>query len=391
MIYKGFATLMLLCYHVTCRPLSPKILKDDDKVTRCIVEVISDTLSKPSLPLSDECSKILREDETVLAMVHHQNLLRELEELTHNGESSAKQRSLKGDKKWNYPNAEWNEAENLEKRDERGEDLNGQGGSHVKKALLSKEEEDMVRYKKSKEQNKKSEELNMEEHHEDKEALTSKDGTKAVTHASKEEVVNKDKESSEGRHGESSEEDQSSSELGQEERDLLKIDELLKKIAKHELENKQGEKKHRSEGKDDGSMGNEHGLMSVEKRVQENASDEETDQFEAGQKGMKILGVGTHLQGGGGKQSLEQQEIEDKGRHHFGVDLKKRREGEIEQEWKRNRDLESSKDEDSEDEEEEGEEEEKRVKYKDDELRNLVKIEEELKEVAKKLREIRQG
>ncbi|XP_072106670.1 uncharacterized protein, partial [Mobula birostris] len=363
-------------------------------VTRCIAEVISDTLSKPSLPLSDECSKILKEDETVLAMVHHQNLLRELEELTHHGESSAKQRSLNGDKKWNYPMAgvtEWNEAENLEKRDEKGEDLNGQGGSHVKKDLLSKEEEDMVQYRKSKEQNKKSEEPNMEEQHEDKEAVNSKDDTKAVVHASKEEVVGKDKESSERRHGESSEEDQSSSEVGQEERDLLKIDELLKKIAKQELGNKQGGKKHWGGGKDDRSTGNEHGPLSVEKRVQENASDEETDQFEAGQKGMKMLEVGTHLQGEGSKQSLEQQEIEDKRHHHFSVDLKKRHEGEIEQEWKRNRDLESSKEEDSEDEEEEGEEEEKRVKYEVGKLRNLAEIEKELKEVAEKLREIRRG
>ncbi|XP_051900367.1 chromogranin-A-like [Pristis pectinata] len=400
MIYEGLTAWMLLCYQVTCRPLSSEILKEDEKVTRCIVEVISDTLSKPNpLPLSNECSKILKEDERVLAMVHHQNLLRELEELTHHGESSAQQKPLKSDKKWNYPTAEsveWKEQGNLEKRlvslkkdgrDERRDNLNSQGGSNVKKNIPSKEEGDMKKYEKSKG-------VNMEEEHKDKEIINGEDDTKVVMHASQEEVGDEDKGSSEKRQSESSEEDQSSNELGQEERDLLKIDELIEKIAKQELESrevKQGEKKHWSKEKDDVDRRDDHGQTSVKKRVQENASDEETGQFEAEQKGLKILETQTHLQGTSDKHSLEQEVGEGKRHHRFDVDLKKRREGDTEQLWKRQRDLENGKEEEEgEGEEEEGEE-ERKLRHEEHELRNLAEIEKELKEVAEKLRDIRRG
>ncbi|NXJ73745.1 CMGA protein, partial [Trogon melanurus] len=55
-------------------------------VMKCIVEVISDTLSKPNpLPISEECLETLREDERIISILRHQNLLRELQEIAAQG------------------------------------------------------------------------------------------------------------------------------------------------------------------------------------------------------------------------------------------------------------------------------------------------------------------
>ncbi|XP_069764189.1 coiled-coil domain-containing glutamate-rich protein 2-like isoform X2 [Narcine bancroftii] len=317
-------------------------------------------------------------------MVYHQNLLKELEELTHHGENSAKPKLLKSDIKWNYPMAEsreWNEDDNLERRpvsfkkEEINEQMNNQGRLHAKKNITSNGEEDLKGYEKSKE-------VSTEGQHKGK----GEDDTKVIMHASKD----GDKGSSEKRHGESSEEeDQRSDELGQEQHDLLKINELIEKIAKQELESRedqQGErKKHRSEEEGDVSKRYENGQESVKKRVEENASDEETNQFETEQKGLKILEAQTHLQGSADKHSLEQEQREGKGHSHFRMDLKRRREDLIDYQWKRLHGLENGKDDD----EEEGEG--MKRKRKEHELRNLMEIEEELKEVAEKLKDIRQG
>uniref|UniRef100_A0A8B9NE01 Chromogranin-A n=1 Tax=Accipiter nisus TaxID=211598 RepID=A0A8B9NE01_9AVES len=49
---------------------------------KCIVEVISDTLSKPNpLPISEECLETLRGDERIISILRHQNLLKELQEI----------------------------------------------------------------------------------------------------------------------------------------------------------------------------------------------------------------------------------------------------------------------------------------------------------------------
>ncbi|NXJ61897.1 CMGA protein, partial [Rostratula benghalensis] len=55
-------------------------------VMKCIVEVISDTLSKPNpLPISDECLETLRGDERIISILRHQNLLKELQEIAAQG------------------------------------------------------------------------------------------------------------------------------------------------------------------------------------------------------------------------------------------------------------------------------------------------------------------
>ncbi|NXA37091.1 CMGA protein, partial [Eudromia elegans] len=55
-------------------------------VMKCIVEVISDTLSKPNpLPISEECLETLRGDERIISILRHQNLLKELQEIAVQG------------------------------------------------------------------------------------------------------------------------------------------------------------------------------------------------------------------------------------------------------------------------------------------------------------------
>ncbi|NXG33539.1 CMGA protein, partial [Dromaius novaehollandiae] len=56
------------------------------QVMKCIVEVISDTLSKPNpLPISEECLETLRGDERIISILRHQNLLKELQEIAVQG------------------------------------------------------------------------------------------------------------------------------------------------------------------------------------------------------------------------------------------------------------------------------------------------------------------
>uniref|UniRef100_A0A452GRM2 Chromogranin-A n=1 Tax=Gopherus agassizii TaxID=38772 RepID=A0A452GRM2_9SAUR len=81
----GFAVL-LLAVQVISLPVTNPMNKGDAKVMKCIVEVISDTLSKPSpLPISQECLETLRGDERIISILRHQNLLKELQELAVQG------------------------------------------------------------------------------------------------------------------------------------------------------------------------------------------------------------------------------------------------------------------------------------------------------------------
>ncbi|XP_051052464.1 chromogranin-A [Phodopus roborovskii] len=56
------------------------------QVMKCVLEVISDSLSKPSpMPVSPECLETLQGDERVLSILRHQNLLKELQDLALQG------------------------------------------------------------------------------------------------------------------------------------------------------------------------------------------------------------------------------------------------------------------------------------------------------------------
>ncbi|XP_012580103.1 PREDICTED: chromogranin-A [Condylura cristata] len=78
--------LLLCAGQVTALPVNSPMSKGDTEVMKCIVEVISDTLSKPSpMPVSQECFETLRGDERILSILRHQNLLKELQDLALQG------------------------------------------------------------------------------------------------------------------------------------------------------------------------------------------------------------------------------------------------------------------------------------------------------------------
>ncbi|NXH10372.1 CMGA protein, partial [Bucco capensis] len=78
--------VLLLAVPAVSLPVTNDMNKGDTKVMKCIVEVISDTLSKPNpLPISDECLETLRGDERIISILRHQNLLKELQEIAAQG------------------------------------------------------------------------------------------------------------------------------------------------------------------------------------------------------------------------------------------------------------------------------------------------------------------
>ncbi|XP_027725810.1 chromogranin-A [Vombatus ursinus] len=96
MSFPAFLVLLFLAVQVIAFPVNSPANKSDTKVMRCIVEVISDTLSKPSpLPISEDCFETLRGDERIISILRHQNLLKELQELAIQGASERAQQQKK--------------------------------------------------------------------------------------------------------------------------------------------------------------------------------------------------------------------------------------------------------------------------------------------------------
>ncbi|XP_076704120.2 chromogranin-A isoform X1 [Callospermophilus lateralis] len=88
--------LLLCAGQVTALPVNSPMNKGDTEVMKCIVEVISDTLSKPSpTPVSQECLETLRGDERILSILRHQNLLKELQDLALQGAKERAQQHKK--------------------------------------------------------------------------------------------------------------------------------------------------------------------------------------------------------------------------------------------------------------------------------------------------------
>ncbi|XP_053457662.1 chromogranin-A [Nycticebus coucang] len=88
--------LLLCAGQVTALPVNSPMNKGDTEVMKCIVEVISDTLSKPSpMPVSHECFETLRGDERILSILRHQNLLKELQDLALQGAKERAQQQKK--------------------------------------------------------------------------------------------------------------------------------------------------------------------------------------------------------------------------------------------------------------------------------------------------------
>ncbi|XP_036591591.1 chromogranin-A [Trichosurus vulpecula] len=96
MSFPAFLILLVSAMQVIALPVNSPANQSDTKVMRCIVEVISDTLSKPSpLPISEDCFETLRGDERIISILRHQNLLKELQELAIQGANERAQQQKK--------------------------------------------------------------------------------------------------------------------------------------------------------------------------------------------------------------------------------------------------------------------------------------------------------
>ncbi|KAM5129019.1 chromogranin-A [Mantella aurantiaca] len=96
MLSVGVLSLALCAAQVLSLPVSSVESEDDTKVMKCIVEVISDTLSKPNpVPITQDCLETLRGDERIISILRHQNLLKELQELASQGAVERLQKAKK--------------------------------------------------------------------------------------------------------------------------------------------------------------------------------------------------------------------------------------------------------------------------------------------------------
>ncbi|KAJ1109097.1 hypothetical protein NDU88_006463, partial [Pleurodeles waltl] len=84
MVLTGCVFLVLFCFRADSVPLSAQLSEEEEKVSKCIMEVLADTLSNPiPAQISSNCRRILKEDERIVSMLKHQHLMRELEDLNH--------------------------------------------------------------------------------------------------------------------------------------------------------------------------------------------------------------------------------------------------------------------------------------------------------------------
>ncbi|XP_030074883.1 coiled-coil domain-containing glutamate-rich protein 2 [Microcaecilia unicolor] len=432
MISAGCFLLVCLCLQVSSVPLSTQLSEEEEKVTKCIVEVLVDSMSKPSPgEVSSECLKILKEDERILAMMHHQHLLKELEDLAHRENSKHRLGHEGGHSIWE---SEKNEEEELKKRNAVAEAVHQKGDSKrtpvegngkeemVRKESESKQEhEDVKEFEKS-----KTIEETIKEHKVSEGEKETRELLEEAKELLEDEEEKRKRSSPENQWTEDFEDDKRN---GKEEKRNkgFQLNEMLHKtggikrlFSEEEGSLENGEKyrhgeflgshhhhhhhhhqdhhgNHQDWDKEEEEEDKRSGVhpKSIHKRMDEKASDEETAQFEAEEKGVKVSNSKTHLHGVHGEHHLGSNLWKDKRHfHHHQADseneeLRKRHH---EEEPHHNSEAEEEEEEEEEErEEEEKEEEEEEEENEERELDDLKEIEFELKKTAEKLGELHRG
>ncbi|KAF7242465.1 Chromogranin-A, partial [Varanus komodoensis] len=385
-------------------PLASQLTEEDEKVTKCITEILADALTRPSpVPATNECMKILREDERVLAMLHHQHLLTELEEL-------AQQENMKHRLGQQGSRAAW------ERGEEEQEDVKKRGSTPTQQKEAASEE---MRQENGE---RKNEERAFREYEKTEEKVTEagvsqgEEDQAAFEKEAKAVMEGTDEEEEEMRKKKSSSETWSSKEyfghvkkrgprqprikevMLHRDADVRKRSGLVKRhfrLEEEEEDNHPEEepKKYHHQG---GNEGHRHDAWEEEEeeeekrsdlsqRVAEKASDEETAQFEEEEKGVTFSSSQAHLHGDWKPwQEGEAEEKEGGVRHGHhrkpsASDLKKRHQKDAG--YPKGRHHGHDEDEDG------GEASQNQV----EELEALEEIERDLKRAAKKLEELKRG
>ncbi|XP_042295031.1 coiled-coil domain-containing glutamate-rich protein 2 [Sceloporus undulatus] len=411
MLLGGLSFLLLSLCSALALPLTTQLSEEDERVTRCITEILADTLSRPSpIPVTGECMKILREDERVLAMLHHQHLLNELEELTHQENIKHHLGHEGGRDAWE---GEENEQEDVKKRDKK-QTLDREAGSEQMReqnAGRKEEEQETKEYEKTEKTEEKVKEEKVSEgqdHHKAleeqvKELMEEEDEEKAEEEEDEARKKKKRRSSSEtwsskeyfGHIKKRGPDQPKIREVMLEENQDDKRNGLIKRHFKveEEEEDESSEEepkryhhrgfnkgRHHENWEDEEEDEEVKKRPSLAKRVAEKASDEETAQFEEQEKGVKVSNSQIHLHGGWKPWQKKEQEEELRHGHHHkqaGLDLKKRHEKDVM--YPKDRHHSHS-----------GEEDEREASP-DEELKKLEEIEQELKRAAEKLEALKRG
>nr|XP_020642681.1 coiled-coil domain-containing glutamate-rich protein 2 [Pogona vitticeps] len=396
----GGPLLLALCLcQALALPLTTQLPEESEKVTKCITEILADVLSGPSpIPVTKDCLEILREDERVLAVLHHQHLLTELEEMAHR-ENMKHYLGHEGSR------AGWegkNEEEEVKKRDEKPSQQREATSEKTEEQNGRRKEEaqEVEAYEKTEKTEEKVKEEKVSRGGENHEAL--EEQVKELMDKEKQEEEEKEEEARKRRR--SSETWSSKEYFGHIRRDpgRSKIQEVMLRgnqdgrerggFVKRRFRLEEGKESSEEEPRKDRHGGRHHEDWEEEeeeeeetaelaKRVAEKTSDEETAQFEEEEKGLKMSSAQTHLHGGRKPWQEEEEGGRRHGHHHTpaGLDLKKRHQkGAVYlQDRHHGRDR---------DEEERGASPKEVL-----ELEKLEEIEQELKRAAEKLEELKRG
>ncbi|XP_075692395.1 coiled-coil domain-containing glutamate-rich protein 2 [Rhinoderma darwinii] len=354
--------LAAVCMQVSTMPLTSQLSEEEEKVTRCIMEVLAESLSSSGPErVSSSCIRILKEDERLISMLRHQHLLRELEDLTHREKSQlhAERDSI--------------EEEELKKRVNEApvpppkRDAESKRGSENEE---SKEFEKIEKVQvKEKEHGTSSEEKmhEMLEEEEKKRNAPVKKGEDQMKRDGKEvrsDVATKRKDK---KHF-SDESDEDSSEEREHERGFLGTN--------------NGWYHRNHEGWEERKRGSQ-------RRMAEDPSQEETDQFESEDRGLKYFNTKTHMHGYNGEDKRhihhpEEEEMDREGTYY----------GQGEDEMGRERHHHNGRPENhdhrEEEEERELEEMEEHEEHRAKE-RDIQEVEEELRKAAERLQELHRG
>ncbi|XP_063794004.1 coiled-coil domain-containing glutamate-rich protein 2 [Pseudophryne corroboree] len=355
--------LVAVWMQVSAIPLSSKLSDEEEKVTRCILEVLAESLSTPgSDRVSSSCLRVLKEDERLISILRHQHLLRELEDLTHQEKSQQ------------HGGQESSEEEELRKR--------------ANETPIPAPKRDTGTKRSESEESKEFEKIEKVEIKEKEHGTSAEEKAKELLEEEENEKRNAPMKRA----------------AGQEKR--------AGKEVRGDVATKRKEKKHFSdeseedseEGEHDGGYhGNSNGWYhrnhegweekkrGSQRRMAEDPSQEETAQFESEDKGMKYFNTKTHMQGYHGEEKRHIHHPEE-----VEVDRERGYNGPEEDEIGRERYHPNGRPEnhghreEEEEEAEELEEMEEREEHRSQE-RDIQEVEEELRKAAERLQEIHQG